>query len=130
MPSDLELLGRLALAALLGVAVGVGRHVLAAGATVLVAVTLVGLRMVRDLLRRWAASREEFTLITRDTFDMEQVGELARRERVSVRGLEREQGDGGDRVALVAKLPPRYPPERLVEALTSLAGVREVEWEG
>jgi putative Mg2+ transporter-C (MgtC) family protein len=114
----------------LGVAVGVGRYLLAAGATVLVAVTLVGLRVVRDQLRSWAVSREEFTLRTRGTFDLEQVAELARREGVSVRGLEREQGEDGDRVVLVARLPRRYPPERLVEALTGLTGVREVEWDG
>jgi putative Mg2+ transporter-C (MgtC) family protein len=114
----------------LGVAVGVGRYLLAAGATVLVVVTLVGLRVVRDLLRRWAVSREEFTLVTKGSFDLEQVAELARREGVSVRGLERESGDGGDRVVLVARLPRGYPPERLMEALTGLAEVREVEWDG
>jgi putative Mg2+ transporter-C (MgtC) family protein len=114
----------------LGVAVGVGRYLLAVGATVLVTITLAGLRVVRDQLRRWAVSREEFTLVTRGAFDLEQVADLARREGVSVRGLEREQVDGGDRVLLVARLPRRYPPERLLEALTGLAGVREVEWDG
>ena len=114
----------------LGVTVGVGRYLLAAGATVLVAITLGGLRVVRDRLRRWAVSREEFTLLTRGAFDLEQVTDLARREGVAVRGLEREQADGGDRVVLVARLPRRYPPERLLEALTRLAGVREVEWDG
>jgi putative Mg2+ transporter-C (MgtC) family protein len=114
----------------LGVAVGVGRYLLAAGATVLIVITLVGLRVVRDRLRRWAVTREEFTLRTRASFDLEQVTELARREGVSVRGLEREQGEDGDRVVLVARLPRRYPPERLLEALTALTGVREVEWDG
>jgi uncharacterized membrane protein YhiD involved in acid resistance len=112
------------------VAVGVGRYLLAVGAMVLIAVTLGGLRVVRDRLRRWAASREEFTLMTRDGFDLEQVAELARREGVSVRGLDREQGNGGDRVVLVAKLPRRDPPEHLLEALTRLRHVREVEWDG
>jgi putative Mg2+ transporter-C (MgtC) family protein len=114
----------------LGVAVGVGRYLLAVGATVLVGVTLGGLRAARDLLRRWAVSREEFTLMTRGSFDLEQVAELARREGVSVRGLDREPADGGDRVVLVARLPRRYPPERLLEALTRFPHVREVEWDG
>jgi hypothetical protein len=40
-----------------------------------------------------------------------------------------EEGEGGGRVVLVARLPPRYRPERLLEELTRLRGVREVEWE-
>jgi putative Mg2+ transporter-C (MgtC) family protein len=114
----------------LGVAVGAGRYLLAVGATVLVLVTLFGLRAARDLLRRWSASREEFTLRTHAGFDVQQVAELARSEGVAIRGLERQQGEDGDRVTLVAKLPPRYLPERLLEALTRLPDVREVEWDG
>jgi putative Mg2+ transporter-C (MgtC) family protein len=114
----------------IGVTVGVGRYLLAIGATVLVIATLFGLRMVRNLLQRWASSREEFTLVTRDGFDVSQVVELARRERVTVRGMEQERGeDGGGRLTLVARLPPRYRAERLLEALTRLEGVREVGWE-
>jgi putative Mg2+ transporter-C (MgtC) family protein len=113
----------------IGVTAGAGRYLLAGGATVLVVVTLVGLRTVRDLLRRWAVSREEFVLLTHGGFDIQRVADLARREGVAVRGLELEERDEGGRVVLVARLPPRYRPERLVEALTRLPGVREVEWE-
>jgi putative Mg2+ transporter-C (MgtC) family protein len=113
-----------------GVAVGAGRYLLATGAVVLVVVTLFGLRKVRDLLRRWSVSREEFLLRTDADFDIQEVADLARREGVSVRGLEREQGDDGARVTLVVRLPPRHPPERLLDALTRLPGVREVEWDG
>jgi putative Mg2+ transporter-C (MgtC) family protein len=113
----------------IGVTVGAGRYLLASGATLLVVVVLVGLRTVRDLLRRWSVSREEFVLLTHGGFDIQRVADLARREGVAVRGLELEERDGGGRVVLVARLPPRYRPERLVEALTRLPGVREVEWE-
>ena len=113
----------------IGVTVGAGRYLLAGGATILVVVTLVGLRTVRDLLRRWSVSREEFVLLTHGSFDILRVADLARREGVAERGLELEDSDGGGRVVLVARLPPRYRPERLVEALTRLPGVREVEWE-
>ena len=41
-------------------------------------------------------------------FDVRQVTELARREGVAVRGLDLEEGEGGGRVVLVARLPPRY----------------------
>jgi len=44
-------------------------------------------------------------------------------------GVERTQDEGGDRVQLVVRLPPRYGPERFLEALLGLEGVREVEWE-
>jgi putative Mg2+ transporter-C (MgtC) family protein len=114
----------------IGVTVGTGRYLLAAGGTLLVVGTLVGPRALHDRLQRWSMSREEFVLSTRAGFDVELVAEVARREHVAIRGLEREESDGGGRVVLVAKLPPRYRPERLIDALTRLKGVHEVEWEG
>jgi putative Mg2+ transporter-C (MgtC) family protein len=113
----------------LGVAVGVGRYLLAAGATVLVVLTLFGLRVVRNRLRRWSVAREEFVLLIHAGFDLQQITELARREGVAVRGLDLEEGERGGRVVLVARLPARYRPERLLDELTRLRGVREVEWE-
>jgi len=38
-------------------------------------------------------------------------------------------GERGGWVVLVARLPARYRPERLLDELTRLRGVREVEWE-
>jgi putative Mg2+ transporter-C (MgtC) family protein len=113
----------------IGVAVGAGRYLLAAGGTVLVVGTLFGLRALRDRLQSWSVSREEFVLSTSAGFDVELIAELARREQVAIRGLEREEGGGRSRIVLVAKLPPRYRPERLIDALTRLEGVREVDWE-
>jgi putative Mg2+ transporter-C (MgtC) family protein len=113
----------------IGVAVGAGRYLLAFGGTVLVVGTLVGLRALRDRLQGWSVSREEFVLSTRAGFDVEQIAELARREKVAIRGLEREESGGGGRIVLVARLPARYRPERLIDALTRLDGVREVDWE-
>jgi len=115
--------------AAIGVALGAGRYLLASGGTVLVVATLVGLRALRDRLQSWSVSREEFVLSTRAGFDVELVAEVARREKVAVRGLEREESEGRGRIVLVARLPPRYRPERLIDALTRLEGVREVDWE-
>jgi putative Mg2+ transporter-C (MgtC) family protein len=113
----------------IGVTVGTGRYLLAAGGTLLVVGTLVGLRALRDRLQRWSVSREEFVLSTRAGFDVELVAEVARREHVAIRGLEREESGGRGRVVLVAKLPPATA-ERLIDVLTRLDGVHEVEWEG
>jgi putative Mg2+ transporter-C (MgtC) family protein len=112
----------------IGVTVGVGRYLLAGGATALILATLFGLRIVRDQLRNWSSSREEFTLITRSDFDLAHVAELARREHVAVRGMEQQRDGDAGRVTMVVRLPPRYRPEQLLEALTGLEGVREVEW--
>jgi putative Mg2+ transporter-C (MgtC) family protein len=112
-----------------GVAVGAGRYLLAAGGAVLVVGTLFGLRALRNLLQRWSVSREEFVLSTAPGFDVELLGEVARRETVALRGMERQETDGGGRIVLVVKLPPRYRPERLLDALGRLEGVREVEWQ-
>ena len=114
----------------LGVAVGVGMYSLSAGATVLTLVTLYGLRALRNLLRRHAASREELSLRTRRGFEVQTMIDLLHAEGVGLRGMEREVDSDGGRVLLIAKLPPRYQAEHLVEKLADLDGVREVEWEG
>jgi putative Mg2+ transporter-C (MgtC) family protein len=117
--------------AALGVTVGVGRYLLAVGATVLILATLVGLRAVRNLLQRRGSSVEVYTLLTRPGLATAELVDLVRREQVTLRGLERTQEErGGDRVQLVVRLPPGYRPERFLETLLRLEGIREVEWEG
>ena len=113
----------------IGVAVGAGSYLLAAGGTVLVVGTLFGLRTVRNVLQRWSVAREEYVLSTRPGFDVERIAEVARREGVAIRGLERQETDQGGQIVLVVKLPARYRPERLVDALVAVDGIRQVEWE-
>jgi putative Mg2+ transporter-C (MgtC) family protein len=112
-----------------GVAIGAGSYLLGVGGAVLVVGTLFGLRRVSKLLQRWGVSREEFVLATRPGFDVEQIVEVVRRERVDLRGLERQDADEEGRVVLVVRLPPRYRPEQLLDALGRLEGVRQVEWQ-
>jgi putative Mg2+ transporter-C (MgtC) family protein len=112
-----------------GVAVGAGQYVLGVGGAVLVSVTLLGLRRVGALLQRWGVSREALVLTTRPGFDVQRIMEAVRDERVEVRGLDRQEGDGEDRIALVVKLRPRYRTEQLLDVLGRLDGVRQVEWE-
>ena len=112
-----------------GVAVGAGDYVLGVGGAALVVGTLVGLRRVSATLQRWGVSREEFLLATRPGFDVERIVEAVRRERVELRGLDREAGRDEDRVVLVVKLRPRYRPDQLLDVLGRLDGVRQVEWE-
>jgi putative Mg2+ transporter-C (MgtC) family protein len=112
-----------------GVAIGAGSYLLGVGGAVLVVGTLFGLRRVSKLLQRWGVSREEFVIATRPGFDVEQIVELVQRERVDLRGLERQDAGGEGRIVLVVKLPPRYRPEQLLDALGRLDGVRQVEWQ-
>ena len=112
-----------------GVAVGAGDYVLGVGGAALVVGTLVGLRRVSATLQRWGVSREEFLLATRPGFDVERIVEAVRRERVELRGLDREAGKDEDQVVLVVKLRPRYRPDQLLDVLGRLDGVRQVEWE-
>jgi putative Mg2+ transporter-C (MgtC) family protein len=112
-----------------GVAVGAGDYVLGVGGAGLVVGTLVGLRRVSATLQRWGVSREEFMLATRPGYDVERIVEALRRERVELRGLDREAGKDEDRVVLVVKLRPRYRPDQLLDVLGRLDGVRQVEWE-
>jgi putative Mg2+ transporter-C (MgtC) family protein len=112
-----------------GVAVGSGNYMLGVGGAVLVVGTLFGLRTLSNTLQRWGVSREEFVLTTRPGFEVERIAEVARRQKVALRGMERQETDDGDRIVLVVKLPPRYRPERLLDALGRLEGIHEVEWQ-
>jgi hypothetical protein len=103
--------------------------VLGVGGAGLVVGTLVGLRRVSTTLQRWGVSREEFVIATRPGFDIERIVEAVQRERVELRGLDREAGGDEDRVVLVVKLRPRYRPDQLLDVLGRLDGVRQVEWE-
>jgi putative Mg2+ transporter-C (MgtC) family protein len=111
-----------------GVAIGAGSYVLGVGGAVLVVGTLFGLRSADNLLQRWGVSREEYTMLAHTGFDAARVVELVRREKVSLRGLDRRDNEDATVITLNVKLPPRYPAERLLDALGRLEGVREVEW--
>jgi putative Mg2+ transporter-C (MgtC) family protein len=111
-----------------GVAIGAGSYVLGIGGAVLVVGTLFGLRSVGNVLQRWGISREEYTLLAHPGFDAERVVELVQREKVNLRGLDRRDNEDATVITLSVKLPPRYPAERLLDALVRLEGVREVEW--
>jgi putative Mg2+ transporter-C (MgtC) family protein len=111
-----------------GVAIGAGSYVLGVGGAVLVVGTLFGLRRADEVLDRWGVSREEYVIEAHPGFDAERVIELVRREKVALRGLDRQDDDDATRITLLVRLPPRYRTERLFDALGRLEGVREVEW--
>ena len=113
-----------------GVAIGAGRYVLGVGGAVLVVGTLFGLRRVDEVLGRWGVSREEYVIEAQPGFNAERLAELLRREKVALRGLDRQDDDDASRITLLVKLPPRYRTERLLDALGGLEGVRQVEWNG
>jgi len=115
--------------AAVGVAVGAGRYLLGIGGAALVVGTLFGLRRASNALQRWGVSREQVVLVTRPGFDLDRIVDATREEKVELRGLERQEGHDEDRVVLVVKLRARYRPERLLDALGRLEGVRQVEWE-
>jgi putative Mg2+ transporter-C (MgtC) family protein len=111
-----------------GVAIGAGSYVLGIGGAVLVVGTLFGLRRVDEVLGRWGVSREEYIIEAHPGFDADRLIELVRREKVALRGLDRQDDDDATRITLLVKLPPGYRTERLLDALGRLEGVREVEW--
>jgi putative Mg2+ transporter-C (MgtC) family protein len=111
-----------------GVAIGAGSYVLGTGGAVLVVATLFGLRRADEVLQRWGVSREEYLIEAVPGFDMERLAEVGRREKVGLRGLQRQEDDDAVRITLVVKLPPGYRPARLLDALSRVEGVREVDW--
>jgi putative Mg2+ transporter-C (MgtC) family protein len=111
-----------------GVAIGAGSYVLGTGGAVLVVGTLFGLRRADVVLQRWGVSREEYLIEAMPGFDMERLAEVGRREKVALRGMERQEDDDAVRITLLVKLPPGYRPARLLDALSQVEGVRQVEW--
>jgi putative Mg2+ transporter-C (MgtC) family protein len=111
-----------------GVAIGAGSYVLGIGGAVLVVATLFGLRRADEVLQRWGVSREEYLIEAVPGFDTERLAEIGRREKVALRGMQLQQDDDATRITLVVKLPPGYRPARLLDALSRVEGVREVEW--
>ena len=111
-----------------GVAIGAGSYVLGIGGAVLVVGTLFGLRRADEVLQRWGVSREEYLIEAVSGFDMERLAEIGRREKVALRGMQLQEDDDATRITLVVKLPPGYRPARLLDAMSRVEGVREVEW--
>jgi uncharacterized membrane protein YhiD involved in acid resistance len=112
----------------MGLVIGFGRYLLTVAGVLLTVGALSGLRMFQTLLRHWAGSRERYVLSTNASFSVGLVVEVAQHERVAMRALERRATGTGGQIVLLAGLPPRYHPERLVELLARLEGVHEVEW--
>ena len=111
-----------------GLAIGAGSYVLGVGGAVLVVGTLFGLRRADVVLQRWGVSREEYLIEAMPGFDMERLAEVGRREKVALRGMERQEDDDAIRITLLVKLPPGYRPARLLDALSRVEGVDHVEW--
>ena len=111
-----------------GLAIGAGSYVLGVGGAVLTVATLFGLRRADVVLQRWGVSREEYLIEAIPGFDLERLAEVGRREKVDLRGMEREVDDDAIRITLLVKLPPGYRPARLLDALSQVEGVRQVEW--
>jgi putative Mg2+ transporter-C (MgtC) family protein len=111
-----------------GVAIGAGSYVLGTGGAALVVGTLFGLRRADVVLQRWGVSREEYLIEAMPSFDMERLAEVGRREKVALRGMELQEDDDAVRITLLVKLPPGYRPARLLNALSQVEGVRQVEW--
>jgi putative Mg2+ transporter-C (MgtC) family protein len=111
-----------------GVAIGAGSYVLGVGGAVLTVATLFGLRRADVVLQRWGVSREEYLIEAVPGFDMERLAEIGRREKVALRGMELQEDDDATRITMLVKLPPGYRPARLLNALSGVEGVREVEW--
>ena len=111
-----------------GVAIGAGSYLLGIGGAVLVVGTLFGLRRADEVLQRWGVSREEYLIEAVPGFDMERLAEIGRREKVALRGMQLQEDDDATRITLVVKLPPGYRPARLLNALSQVEGVRQVEW--
>jgi putative Mg2+ transporter-C (MgtC) family protein len=113
----------------IGVAVGAGMYVISVGATMLILLSLAGLKFPRNLLRRVSVSREELVIRGGKGFRLETVTDLAKADGVTVRRLESERDGDEERVLLAVRIPAGYPTERFLAKLNELPGVLGVDWE-
>jgi putative Mg2+ transporter-C (MgtC) family protein len=117
--------------AAIGLAVGAGAYVLAAAATVVTLLALLALRPLRSrLVRGRRQEREEFIVEAGPDLELEV---LVARVKAAVDRIEHirveEEGES-QHVALILRLPAGRRPEDVLEVLTNLRGVRNVDWTG
>lgn len=116
--------------AAIGTAVGAGLAVVSTVTTVIVLVALVGLRPVREQLRRRAMPRRQDIVIVLDRDgDLTAVLDELRAAGVVQPSVRVERGDDEETLRVAARLPRKdHAAASVAQALLRHRGVRDVDW--
>jgi putative Mg2+ transporter-C (MgtC) family protein len=115
--------------AAIGLAVGAGAYVLAAAATAVTLLALLVLRPVRArLVRGRRQEREEFIIVAGPELELEVLVARVKEAADRIEHIRVEEEGDSQHVALILRLPAGRSPEDVLEALTNVRGVRNVDW--
>jgi putative Mg2+ transporter-C (MgtC) family protein len=115
--------------AAIGTAVGTGLAVVSTVTTVIVLLALVGLRPVREQLRRRAFARQEIVIVLDRDGDLTAVLDELRAAGVAQPSMRVERGDDEETLRISAQLPRKQQAAGSVaRALERHRGVRDVDW--
>jgi uncharacterized membrane protein YhiD involved in acid resistance len=109
--------------------VGAGAYVLASATTAITLLALLVLRPVRGwLVRELKQEREEFVIEAGPELELD---DLVHRVKGSVDRIDHvrvDEEEGVQHVVLMVRLPAGRRPEDVLDLLTELPGVRNVDW--
>jgi putative Mg2+ transporter-C (MgtC) family protein len=115
--------------AAIGLAVGAGAYVLASATTAITLLALLVLRPVRGwLVRELKQEREEFVIEAGPELELD---DLVHRVKGSVDRIDHvrvDEEEGVQHVVLMVRLPAGRLPEDVLDLLTEVPGVRNVDW--
>jgi putative Mg2+ transporter-C (MgtC) family protein len=115
--------------AAIGLAIGAGAYVLGVATTAITVLALLVLRPVRGwLVRGLKQEHEEFVIQAGPELELDDLvrrvkGEVDRIDHVRV-----EEDEGIQHIVLLARLPAGKRPEDVLDLLTGMPGVRNVDW--
>jgi putative Mg2+ transporter-C (MgtC) family protein len=117
--------------AAIGLAVGAGAYVLAAATTAVTLLALLVLRPLRArLVRGRKQEREEFIIEAGPDLELDVLVARVKSAADRIEHIRIEEEGDSQHVALILRLAAGGRPEDVLEVLTTLRGVRNVDWTG
>ncbi|HWC32413.1 MAG TPA: MgtC/SapB family protein [Actinomycetota bacterium] len=117
--------------AAIGTAVGIGTYIVSLVTTVITLISLYGLKRVRGRLVRGLKKEHEEFLIEAGR-DVALDGVLAALSDAAIRvdhvRVEDERGEDARQIVLFLAMPPGRDPEEVAALLSSMEGIRGVDW--
>jgi putative Mg2+ transporter-C (MgtC) family protein len=114
--------------AAIGTAIGIGMLLIGTITTGITLVALVGLRPLRSLVRRYSVGKDEFLVNGDPDLDAEAIVGRVRDARGTLQEMQISEEGGQRTLHVVVRLPRDVSPADFTAGLSSVSGVRSVEW--
>jgi putative Mg2+ transporter-C (MgtC) family protein len=114
--------------AAIGTAIGLGALVLGSATTLITLLALVGLRPLRNVLRRYAVGREEFDVEADADMDVDSLLRRIRQAGATVQEVSLSEEASTRRLHLRVQLRRGMTPAEIAAAMSKEPHVRDVDW--